>query len=224
MLNIKIDGLIYNFDEVPDECPHCHRSIHVKVVGHFPYTNDEGEFMDMFYACPNGTCMKSFITTYQRGGNREFYFLSTSFGTPKRFKFSKEINEVSPSFAKIYNQAAYAEQRKLLDICGCGYRKSLEFLIKDYLISQNPNDKLKIQSQFLGNCIKEYIRDPRLLASCERATWLGNDETHYVRIWTGKNLTDLKKLVDLSIHWIEIELLSQSIEQEMPNKIGRNKV
>ena len=31
-----------------------------------------------------------------------------------------------------------------------------------------------------------------------------------------KNLTDLKKLIDLTLHWVEMEKLTESFEDEMP--------
>jgi hypothetical protein len=49
-----------------------------------------------------------------------------------------------------------------------------------------------------------------------RAVWIGNDVTHYIRKWEGKNLEDLKKLIELTVHWIEMEALSKSFEDEMP--------
>jgi hypothetical protein len=49
----------------------------------------------------------------------------------------------------------------------------------------------------------------------KRATWLGNDETHYVRTWEGKDLKDLKTLIRLTIHWVEMEAETERYEQEM---------
>ena len=52
----------------------------------------------------------------------------------------------------------------------------------------------------------------------KRALWLGNDETHYLRKWEDKDLTDLRKLIDLTIHWIEMEKLSEEYIEDMPDK------
>ena len=116
----------------------------------------------------------------------------------------------------IYNQAFSAEQYNLTEICGVGYRKALEFLIKDYLIINNPDETEKIQKKLLGSCISEYIDNTRLKSVAKRAVWLGNDETHYIRKWETKDLQDLKKLIELTLHWIEMETLSESLESEMP--------
>lgn len=68
----------------------------------------------------------------------------------------------------------------------------------------------------LGNCIKSYVDDSRIKTVAQRAVWLGNDETHYIRKWEGKNLNDLKKLIELTVHWIEMERLTESFKEEMP--------
>jgi hypothetical protein len=48
-----------------------------------------------------------------------------------------------------------------------------------------------------------------------RAAWLGNDETHYLRTWEDKDLTDLKKLIELTVQWIEIEELARDVVVDM---------
>lgn len=50
----------------------------------------------------------------------------------------------------------------------------------------------------------------------KRAVWLGNDETHYVRIWTEHDVKSLKMLIDLTIHWIDADALSDQFELIMP--------
>ncbi|WBX72977.1 DUF4145 domain-containing protein [Tenacibaculum pacificus] len=117
---------------------------------------------------------------------------------------------------KIYNEAYSAEQQNLKEICGVGYRKALEFLIKDYVILNNKEKEDKILKMGLGNCIKDLVTDDRVKSVSKRAVWLGNDETHYVRRWETKNLEDLKKLISLTVHWIEMEKLTESFETEMP--------
>jgi len=49
-----------------------------------------------------------------------------------------------------------------------------------------------------------------------RAVWLGNDETHYLRKWEQKDLTDLKNLIGLTVHWIEMEELTETVMKDMP--------
>jgi len=101
-------------------------------------------------------------------------------------------------------------------VAGPGYRKALEFLIKDYLCLAQPDDGEQIKKVQLGPCITTYVRNEKVKAMAARAVWLGNDETHYTRKWEDKDLEDLKKLIQLTVHWIEMEEMTASVLQEMP--------
>jgi len=52
----------------------------------------------------------------------------------------------------------------------------------------------------------------------ERAVWLGNDEAHYIRKWEDKDLADLKKLMEIVIHFIDMEILLVSYLKDMGKK------
>ena len=45
--------------------------------------------------------------------------------------FSERLKELSPKFIEIYQQSQIAEDAGLSELCGMGYRKALEFLVKD---------------------------------------------------------------------------------------------
>src|SRR5690606_14162763 len=121
---------------------------------------------------------------------------------------SPEISTLSPQFVEIYGQAEISEQLGLQQICGLGYRKSVEFLVKDYCLSQvTEGDKQAVLSAALMQCISRYIDDARIKSVAARATWLGNDEAHYVRKWLDKDVTDLKVLIRLLCNWIESSIL-----------------
>jgi hypothetical protein len=195
----------------PDECPFCHNKITpINIYGH----NNQSSF-DAFVVCPNSKCKKTFIAYYDKNANPEFQNL-VSQGNLVGKEFNEIINTISNSFVIIYNQAFSAEQQQLTEICGVGYRKALEFLIKDYIIYNDSTKTEKVEKKLLGACINEYVNDEKIKTVSKRAAWLGNDETHYIRKWEGKNLSDLKKLIDLTVHWIEMESLTKSFEDEMP--------
>src|SRR5262249_2886130 len=124
---------------------------------------------------------------------------------------------VSPQFAPLYNQAYAAEQRGLELICGAGYRRSLEFLVKDYAKTKSATSPEDIEKVLLGACIRDHIDHPKVKLIAARASWLGNDETHYVRKWTDKDLSDLKKLIELTVHWITLDIVSADVEKSMPD-------
>lgn len=63
--------------------------------------------------------------------------------------------------------------------------------------------------------LKNHVSDPRIQLVAEKALWLGNDETHYLRKWVNHDLDDLLVLIELTVKWIEIEELSAKYEREL---------
>lgn len=198
----------------PNECPFCHRHINPDEFGF----NYERGYLDMIFKCTYINCKRLFIVRYYSHNEYAFHLESISIGTVQEINFSNEIMSISPSFVKIYNEANHAEINGLLEICGVGYRKALEFLIKDYLIKKNPEKSDSIKKKFLGKCIQEDVMDQKVKSVAQRAVWLGNDETHYVKLWTEENLESLKKLIALTTHWIDMEILTEGFNEKMPDR------
>ena len=192
----------------PIECPYCHK-MQIPIFYNGILKDDNNCFI--YAQCTNEDCKMCHVLMYNFS-SRKLELIKQS--SPKVREFSKTIKELSESFCSIYNDAYAAEQMNLTEITGVGYRKSLEFLIKDYLIQKYPDDKDDIKKKFLGNCIDD-INSERIKEIARRATWLGNDETHYVRKWEDKDITHLKKLIELTVHWIEDEIDSERIIREM---------
>jgi len=214
MRNIITDNGQLSIDGYPNNCPFCHKSITPNVLqGHLRTV-----VLEVLLYCPDEECRKGFLGYYEYDSYYQCWVFNgqVTQGNIIGRDFSETIIEISDSFVTIYNQAYAAEQQNLTEICGVGYRKALEFLIKDYAILKVPTEKEKIEKKLLGTCISDYVDDTRIKSVAKRAAWLGNDETHYIRKWEGKNLEDLKKLIDLTVHWIEMETLTKSFETEMP--------
>ncbi|TYS08946.1 DUF4145 domain-containing protein [Bacillus subtilis] len=151
---------------------------------------------------------------------RESYFFKVQWSYPTRpaeVEFNDEVTQTSPLFVDIYNQANAAESSGLNHVAGMGYRKSLEFLIKDYLIKHRGEDKETIKAAFLGKCIKQYLSE-NIKQVAERATWLGNDETHYHRVREDRDIQDLKKLINLTVFWISSEIQTERYITEMDSR------
>ncbi|MEN8447507.1 MAG: DUF4145 domain-containing protein [Cyanobacteria bacterium J06555_13] len=125
------------------------------------------------------------------------------------------ISEISPQFVAIYNQAFQAEQLGLNELNGIGYRKALEFLVKDFCSQENPKEVDKIKAMPLGQCIDKYIDDSNIKKLAKRATWLGNDEAHYVRKLTDKDVNALSKMIQLVCHWISMDYLTKEALKDM---------
>ena len=206
-----------SINKLPDECPICHRKIIPIQNQTFLNTQSHDKALQIIYRCPNENCRNIFIGIYSESGGGYYYKSSE----PYKFvpqKFSDIINSVSPDFITIYNQAYSAEQAGLDVVCGAGYRKALEFLIKDYLIGKNPDNAEKIKKEFLGNVIDKRVEHAQIKAVAKRAAWLGNDEIHYERKWQDKDIEDLKSLIDLTLHWIEADKLTEKLLKEMPEE------
>ncbi|MGG1630330.1 hypothetical protein [Rossellomorea sp. NRS-1567] len=205
-------------NRLADTCPHCHYGISPKIMNVILNNSTKNQdSLEVVYYCTRQTCQHLFISYYRvaKNGSRDFYFLNSAPIRPMQRKFEEEINDISPEFSVIYNQAKEAEESQLNHVAGMGYRKSLEYLIKDYLISFREEDKEEIGGKFLGKCIKENVTDRNVQNVAIRAVWLGNDETHYVRKWGNKDINDLKQLIELTLYWVSSEIKTQKLLQEM---------
>jgi hypothetical protein len=217
---VGVDGMTaeYEIPERPDRCPLCHHGIDpIQIAAHA--VEDNG--LEVVFRCPLKPCQRLFIAHYENSYNRWYFRGEVAPQNIEPPDFPAVIPEVSRDFVQIYTEAREAHQRKRLRIAGVGYRKALEFLIKDYLIGRLPKDeegekqKSGIIKAQLGPCIRDYVDDPRVKAVAERATWLGNDETHYARLWEGKTIDDLTRLIDLTVHWIAMERATEEVLTEM---------
>ena len=206
-------GNTWFLEDYPLECPECHQKTTPNY--HSNRIASNSKYLYATLSCPNPTCEKGYIAEYNNHGQK-FTFNKIVKGSPKKAFYSEEIQKLSSMFIKIYNEAFTAEQMSLFEISGVGYRKALEYLIKDFLIFQKPKEEEKIKKMFLGKCIKDLVDDPRIKSTSKRAVWLGNDQTHYVKKWEDKDLSDLKKLIKLTINWVESEMLTSELEESMP--------
>ena len=215
IFTLSKNNVAYQF-QFPNKCPICHSL--VVITGYVSYGIFK-DFTEIIYYCPNPDCGRLFIGYYSLPGGKLRRFLPSE---PSPEEIPPIIKEISPQFVEIYNQAKEAQASGLSQICGPGYRKAFEFLIKDYAKTKASEDATRktIETSFAGNVVDDYIDDSRAHAVAKRALWLGNDETHYLRIWTDHNIDDLIALIQLTIHWIEIERLSEKYVTGMSEEPG----
>lgn len=204
-------------DKEPDTCPACSYGVEAISLGAYGKTDlDRGHYVQSLYRCPRLECQAIFIAYYTSVGwirptdYNEYVFLRNTYIRPfiKDENFDEEIERLSPRFVEIYTQANIAEDMGLIDICGAGYRKSLEFLIKDYLKLTKPGKSDEIEEHLLGYVVAHYVEEEKIKNLAGLAKDIGNDETHYLRIIEGLSLEDMKKLIKLTTHWIVTELLT----------------
>lgn len=206
-------------NNVPMPCPMCGVRM-VPIFLQMSYTGRRG--YTLFCRCTNTECEHTFISKYKKistvDQGLQYVFNGIQHDMAwKKEEFNDVISDISSAFVEIYNQAYAAQQMGLVDICGVGYRKALEFLIKDYVMSSmtDETEKEKVKKKQLGICIKEDITAPNIKEIAKRATWLGNDETHYVRKWEDKDIHNLIETIQLTIHWIEAEEATKRILADM---------
>ena len=196
-----------SFVSFPDECPICHTSVIPKHLTS-AFTTSKN-IIQATYQCSNQKCQRLFFATYHRDNNTGYYsHTSVEPIVAKKEVFSEEIFSPSTSFVTIYNQALAAESMNLHEVVGIALRKAIEFLVKDYAIAKNPAASDDIKREQLGKCIESYIDDSKIEKCFKRATWLGNDETHYSRLWADKDINDLKSLIRISVNGLENLLLA----------------
>ncbi len=224
MAEINNNGNRCIYEDSPDHCPLCHRGVEPIKLGHniIERDRDKGDILEILFRCPRRVCQRAFIASYRQNYNSQYHYpdgefilRSTSPYASVEPEVQEEIKAISPDYIDLLAQSTSAEHYQLDQIAGSGYRKALEYLIKDYAVHKNPIDKEKIKSVFLGVCINEYVDDKNVQECAKRAAWLGNDETHYVRKWEEKDITDLKILIKLTEAWILNNLLTEKYMKEM---------
>jgi hypothetical protein len=121
----------------------------------------------------------------------------------------------------VCSEAFDAKEMGLNQICGAGFRKAAEVLIKDYAKQNVSSEESKkdIENKLVGKVVNEYFADTRIQEVASRTFWIGNDETHYLRKWTEHDVDDLIALIRLTIFWIEMEVQSKKYVAEMPKGI-----
>lgn len=221
MKRIAIEGTRRHIDVYPDSCPMCHHAVEPKYllgVERFDEPLDRVQ-IEIAFQCPKRSCRRIFIGRYEgsnRGGSSgTLHLQATAPYLPATPTLPEEVRKISDQFALIYGQAAAAEAYGLHEVAGCGYRKAVEFLIKDFCVSKEPDHADEIEKKWLGAVISDHVADEYIKECARRATWLGNDETHYLRKWADKDLEDLKTLVSLTVSWINTNLLTAKYLNEM---------
>ena len=215
--------------EPVSECPRCRVSIlPVPITGFyystpsFDYRTSAHYYANIFFLCPH--CKRIFSAEYSltniHSGHTGFEAISCTDISPlahRKVLFPESIQKLSPRFTETYIQSEIANEQKLSEIAGCGYRKSIEFLVKDYLIHIDPDSTDIIKNEFLSTSIKR-INNHRVETLAERATWIGNDETHYTRKHEGRDVEDMKVFIRAMLSYIESELAFEDALGISPQK------
>ena len=214
--------------DLPDRCPRCHSKVYpLRLTPVLAPDERDLTVVEVAFRCPNRDCQRLFIAIYEQDPDKPAispFELDLVGLRPVDYEsppVPQAVSGLSVGFYETYSQATAAEALGLDQLTGIGLRKALEFLVKDFAVSRQPDDSADIEKKPLAACIKDYIDDPNAQAAAKRATWLGNDETHYDRRWIDKDIEDLKVLVRVTVNWIENLLLTEQYRDEMPEDTER---
>lgn len=194
----------YNEESICPMCKHAIKPERLKLYGY--YDDAANTCVSMMYLCT--ACYNTFVVKYLVFSDRSTKRQYCGPSTHEDRKFDDRILALSPRFVKIYNQAKAAEEDNLDEICGVGYRKALEFLVKDFLCHQAPDEAEEIKSMMLGKAISTKVLDADIKTVASRCAWLGNDQTHYVQKFEECDLKMLKDLLEATVHWIAMKLIT----------------
>ena len=196
--------------DFPNICPHCGRTMSPELVSQTD-SNDGYDDKDPRFAltfrCSFDDCKKYFSVEYAKQYDSKAEPIKYNYRPPISVDIPEKVRLLSPMFADIYTQSITGEVEGLDLIAGVGFRKSAEFLIKDYAIHKNPDQQSKIEKQPLMQVINTHLVDfPKLQSLAKAVAWIGNDETHYTRKHGDKDLDDLKRFINSTVHFVAADL------------------
>lgn len=205
---------LWLYYEPVKRCPLCHASFNGETMAAViaPYEfpkhgeNERDSALYTLHYCQ--VCSLGFCGIYTRKPDEEFGELYRPIiAIPEKsepLQLDPEISKISPSFVQIFEESYAAEKKGFTLICGMGYRKALEYLVKDYLIGKYPQDCDVIANEPLSQSIHR-IDNPQIKILAERSAWLGNDETHYTKKHEGYSFEDIKSFLDALVAFILYE-------------------
>lgn len=171
---------------IPEHCPFCDHDVSIDCV--FSCQSKAGRV----YAClcPRVECQAVFFIRWVNG-KFTVYPSRANMG-----KITSGIRAISPDFYETYKQSSIAENSGLNMICGMGYRRAAEYLVKDYLVAFADLDKSKeeIYKMSFSSAIN-MLPEPQLIDIAKASAWLGNDEAHTSKKWTDYDIQNLKSFI-----------------------------
>ncbi|MEM5777672.1 MAG: DUF4145 domain-containing protein [Candidatus Aenigmatarchaeota archaeon] len=207
--NIKVD--------IVDKCPHCFKGIKPNIIYKTEFDEKLKSPVAILFQCPS--CQKYFTNAYEIYGIYDasisaFHsnLIRYSYKPLVEYDLPEELESISKTFKEIYTQTLTAEAEGLSQITGIGYRKAIEFLIKDFLISYQKEDADKISKMPLSQAIDK-LESQKIRDLAKASVWLGNDETHYLRKYEDKDVNDMKRFIRALAYFISSELTAREAQE-----------
>lgn len=216
-INLESEKTGYNLKyENEHDCPYCgNANITNALYAYAPSFSDgvENTFKYAYCIFECAKCKHVFISIGRVVCRDTSTWMHISeFFIPERStkrNFSDEIKTLSPDFVDVYNKALAIENRNDIESAGMIYRKSLEYLIYDYLTKCKSIDISSIKVLTLGQVIQEFLRndeDGAWESVATLANWIGNDFTHVNKRNSDLNIEDLKQYLNIAVNMISLEI------------------
>ena len=174
----KMQPIHCDYDK-PAVCPHCSISCDPTVINHtFLQVNKNNNpiiYILLILECT--ACHKQIVAMYSIQ-NQHSTFLGMYPQNVTTFH-DEQLQDLSPRFVKMYNQALAAKDAELFDLAAIGYRAAMEFLIKDYAVKESNEDPKNLKGKSLSKVIIEYLKDVPMVKTADMVRFLGNDAAHY---------------------------------------------
>lgn len=201
-ITTAIDKYGTYYFECRDNCPYCNKAIFPSITA-YNHTNNL-QYIDTIMLCPS--CNEEYFEKFERTMLNSRLFKSVAaYPYPEpQIDIPEEIKNFFPQFYKIYVEAVTAENYNLHEICGMGYRKAIEALVKQYAIELYPDDIEKIQNETLMQTIRRFP-SPKIVTLATAATWLGNDQVHLITQHPEYDIQGLKSFINVLCTFIIAE-------------------
>ena len=181
-------------------CPYCNKIIFPEMRV-YTIARDFSS-INAIMLCPS--CFTEYFEKFTKIYNFEYTTVEAYPYAKPQTTLPAGFSELFPDFYKIYLEAAQAESYNLLEICGMGYRKALEALVKQYAIELFPDEVQKIQKETLMQTIQRFASQ-KIITLATAATWLGNDHAHLVTKHPDYDLNALKSFINVLCQYIQSE-------------------
>lgn len=185
--------------ELPSKCIHCGRIMTPDVEAS---TDDKNLKAALLLKCTY--CGKYFVAAYELISPEHFHLIEYSYSAIIDYDLPIELEEFSPTGVEIYKQALKAEYYNLDQISGIGFRKALEYFIKDFLVNERNKTEYTERAIPLMQAIKELNFD-KMINLATAATWIGNDETHYLKKYSKSEVDNMKKFIKALAFYLSAE-------------------
>ncbi|MGF3113528.1 DUF4145 domain-containing protein [Facklamia sp. P9177] len=193
--------------QIPKLCPVCAVAHNPIMLHKFSETINGSTTIAFVHTCSN--CGKKSLTLNKltKEDNKDYLEFIYCYPNSKAVSFDEKLEQLSPRFVSLYNQASFCEDNGYFDLAGMGYRAAMEILIKDYALGFELDTKEKIAQRNLNRSIEHYFKnDETSQIAADVVRMFGNDFAHWDRN-EDYSLEQLKQYLEIFIQTINYKLM-----------------